>query len=262
MSMIHVELMPIRTPRRQIGPKATSFALLVALCLVLELLAALNVTSPSIIAAPSEVILSLGRLFIEDALALAVLVTLLQALAATLAAMLVGLPLGYALFRYEFLGNAYRGWLAAMFSAPLVLLYPIFLVVIGRNYGTTIAMGFITGMIPIAIYVCEALQTVPQTLLNVGKSFHLNGRQQFLLIQLPAAVPVAFTGLRLGLIYALVNVIGIEFLIDFGGLGRLVSAMFFRYDVPGMYAGIAFIVLISLVLLTALKKVEKCLRPL
>ena len=35
-----------------------------------------------------------------------------------------------------------------------------------------------------------------------------------------------FTGLRLGLIYALVNIIGMEFLIDFGGLGRIeVKAM-------------------------------------
>jgi len=260
--MTHVEPVPIRARQWQIGPKITSLGVLVVLCLIMEILAAMGITSPSIIAAPSEVIQSLGRLVNEDALAHAVLITLLQALAATLAAISVGLPLGYILFRYELLGNAYRGWLAAMFSAPLVLLYPIFLVVIGRNYGTTVMMGFITGMIPIAIYACEALQAVPRTLLNVGKSFHLNRRQQFLLIQLPAAVPAAFTGLRLGLIYALVNVIGIEFLIDFGGLGRLVSAMFFRYDVPGMYAAIVFIILISLVLLTALKRIEKCLRPL
>lgn len=248
--------------RLRVGPRAAGALVLLALGLILEVLLAVGIASPSIVAAPSEMIASLGRLFVHDALGQAFLVTLLQALAAILLALLIGLPLGYVLFRYDRLGAAYCGWLAALFSAPLVLLYPLFLVVIGRNYGTTVMMGFITGMIPIALYTCEALRKVSPTLLKVGRSFNLSSRQQFWLIQLPAAVPDAFTGVRLGLIYSLVNIIGIEFLIDFGGLGRVVSHMFFRYDVPGMYASIAFIILISLLLLAILKKVERWLRPI
>lgn len=248
--------------RLRMGPRAAGLVVLVILGLILEGLLAAGIAQPSIVAAPSEIILSLGRLFSEDSLGLASLVTLTQAMVATLLAMIVGLPLGYALFRFELMGSAYRGWLAALFSAPLVLLYPIFLVVIGRNYGTSVAMGFISGMIPITLYTCEALRKVSPTLLNVGTSLHLNGWQQFRLIQVPAAVPDAFAGIRLGLIYTLVNIIAIEFLIDFGGLGRLVSDMFFRYDVPGMYACIALIILISLIFLTALNKVERWLRPI
>lgn len=251
-----------RTLRYRPGPRSASLLVLIVLGGILEALLALKIASPAIVAAPSEMVLSLGQLFREDALGMAFLITLAQALAATLLAVLIGLPLGYLLFRYRRLGDAYRSWLAALFSAPLVLLYPLFLVVIGRNYGTTIAMAFITGMIPITLYTCDALRAVSPTLLKVGAAFHLSDRQQFRLIQMPAAVPDAFTGIRLGLIYALVNIIGIEFLIDFGGLGRVVSNTFFRYDVPGMYASIAFIILISLLLLSALNKVEKWLRPI
>ena len=47
-----------------------------------------------------------------------------------------------------------------------------------------------------------------------------------------AARPAIFTGLRLCLIYAMINVVGIEFLANLGGLGFLVGEMFDRYDIP------------------------------
>lgn len=243
------------------SPATAALLVLLLLGFALEGLLASGLADRSIVAAPSEMLQSLGRLFARDELGISFLITLAQALSATIMAMLIGLPFGYALFRYELLGRAYRGWLAALFAAPLVLLYPLFLVVIGRNYGTTITMGVMTGMIPIALYTCEALHKVSPTLLKVGAAFNLTAKQRFRLIQIPAAVPDTFTGIRLGLIYALVNIIGIEFLIDFGGLGRVVSTMFFRYDIPGMYAAIFFIILISLLFLTILKRVERWLRP-
>ena len=76
-------------------------------------------------------------------------------------------------------------------------------------------------------------------------------------IQVPAAAPTIFVGLRLGLIYGLVNVIGIEFLIVYGGLGRIVSSMYDNYEFPGMYAAIIFIVIIAFLLFWVLQRGEK-----
>jgi ABC-type nitrate/sulfonate/bicarbonate transport system permease component len=102
---------------------------------------------------------------------------------------------------------------------------------------------------------------VPVVLLNVGRSFHLSEAGRLRRIAFPAAVPGIFTGLRLALIYALVNIIGIEFLIDFGGLGRIVSEMYFRYEIPGMYAAILLIVAVSWLVLALLARIERWLRP-
>jgi len=102
---------------------------------------------------------------------------------------------------------------------------------------------------------------VPPVLINVGRSLHVAPRQMLARIILPAAAPAMFTGLRLGLIYALVNIIGIEYLIDFGGLGRVVSEMHYRYEIPAMYAAILLIVAVSLIFLVALRRLESWLRP-
>jgi ABC-type nitrate/sulfonate/bicarbonate transport system permease component len=54
-----------------------------------------------------------------------------------------------------------------------------------------------------------------------------------------------FVGMRLGLVFAMINIVGVEFLINFGGLGQLVNELAERYDLPGTYAAILFVVLTS-----------------
>ena len=61
--------------------------------------------------------------------------------------------------------------------------------------------------------------------------------QSFTKILLPAALPTIFVGIRLGLIFTLINVVGVEYIINFGGLGQLVNDLAERYDMPGHLCG-------------------------
>ena len=70
----------------------------------------------------------------------------------------------------------------------------------------------------------------------------------------PAALPTIFVGLRLGLIFALINIVGVEFLINFGGLGQLISELAERYDLPGTYAAICFVILVSICVFILMEK--------
>jgi NitT/TauT family transport system permease protein len=189
------------------------------------------------------------------------LITFGEALAATLIGILAGIPAGIALARSRSLGSAYESWLGGLFAAPIVLLYPLFLVVFHRTFATIVIMGAITAVLPIIIQTRTGMLLVPRVLHAVGRSFSATPRQAFWLIAFPAAVPAMITGIRLALIYALVNTIGLEFLIDFGGLGRVISDLYAQYDIPQMYAGIVAIITISLGLLWLLDRAERRLRP-
>ncbi|MGE0627988.1 MAG: ABC transporter permease [Hyphomicrobiaceae bacterium] len=188
-------------------------------------------------------------------------VTLGMTAAATCLALLVGIPFGYFLYRNTNFGVAYEGWLAAAFAAPTVLLYPLFLVMFGRTYLTLILMGFIPGSIPVIIQTRQGLLGVPKTLLNVGRSFNISPNELFWKIQLPSAVPTIFTGIKIGVMYTLVNIVALEYLIDFGGLGRIVSEMYFRFDAPGTYASIVTVILVSVFFYWGFGRIEKWLRP-
>src|SRR5262249_26261845 len=140
---------------------------------------------------------------------------------------------------------AYEGWLAALFAAPVFLLYPLFMVIFGRNFVTLVVMGFIPGVIPMILQTAQGFLSVPRTLVKVGHSYGLTEGQIFRKIMIPAAVPGIFTGFRLGVMYTLINIIGIEYLVDIGGLGRIVSDRYSRFDIVGTYAAIVAVIAVS-----------------
>ncbi len=76
----------------------------------------------------------------------------------------------------------------------------------------------------------------------------------------PSALPTIFVGIRLGLIFALINVVAVEFLINFGGLGQLINELAERYDLPGTYAAICFVMLVSIVFFIVTERAERWLR--
>lgn len=234
---------------------------LLALAGVLELAVLFEYFPSFVVPRPSDTVMAFQPVQEDMDLIGNFFVTLGMTAAATGLALAVGIPFGYFLYRKPTYGQAYEGWLAAAFAAPTVLLYPLFLVIFGRSHATLIAMGFIPGSIPIIIQTRQGLLGVSRTLVNVGRSFNLSESDMFWKIQLPSAVPTIFTGIRIGVMYTLVNIVAIEYLIDFGGLGRIVSEMYFRFDTAGTYASIITVVLVSVLFYWGFGRIEKWLRP-
>lgn len=245
----------------RLAPALWGLAALLALAAALEALVRFDALPKLVVAAPSDTVAAIWRLVAHEGLLRALGATLLTAVGAVAAAVAAGLPAGYWLHKHPRFGRAYRNWLGALFAAPLVLVYPVVLVLFGRTYLSTGFMGFIVGFIAIVLYTREGLAAVPATLVRVGRAFNLTPEQEFWKILLPAGTPLIFTGIRLGAIYALVNIIGVEFLINFGGLGFVVSDAYDRFDIPGMYGAILFVILVSGAVLWILKRVQLWLRP-
>lgn len=246
---------------RGLATTLAGLAGLVALAAGLELVIRLGWVSALVVAPPGALPGAFAKLWAEGHVLVPFFTTVAQAFAATLLAALVGIPAGYLTWTRPVLGEAYEPWLGAAFAAPVILLYPLFLVTMGRGYVTTVVVGSLAAAIPVALKTREGLLQVPPVLIDVARSLHVTPRQLLARVILPASAPTVFTGLRLGLIYALVNIIGIEYLIDFGGLGRVVSEMHYRYEIPAMYATILMIVAVSLMFLLALRRLERWLRP-
>ena len=133
--------------------------------------------------------------------------------------------------------------------------------IFGRSSVTITMMGFVAGLAPVILKTLEGLTAVRPVLLDVGRSHRLTRMQLFCKIEFPAAVPTIFTGLRLGLIFALINVVGVEFLINFGGLGQLINDLAERYDLPGTYAAVVFVIFVSVAVFALLEQIESWMRP-
>jgi NitT/TauT family transport system permease protein len=222
----------------------------------------LGFVSPFVIPPPTDMVAAIPELFLEEGLVEKFFLTLGTTFAATFLATLAGIPFGWFLFRRPAYGQAYESWLGAAFSAPLILLYPLFMVIFGRGVLTIMVMGLITGVIPITLHTLQGLRGIPRVYLNVARSFNMTERQIATKVLFPAALPTIFTGIRLGLIYTMIYVVAIEFLVSIGGLGFLVGDLYDRYNIPGMYGAIIFVVLVSVFFFAVTERLERWLKSL
>jgi NitT/TauT family transport system permease protein len=243
------------------APTIVGIGSLVAFALVVELLIRIGVINRFIVPPPSDIIASFYRVIIEEHVFSRFLLTLSECLAAGVMLTVFGVAGGVLMHRFRLLQQACETWVAAMASAPVVLCYPLFLVIFGRSAWTIIMMGFVAALPPVILKTIEGISSTRKVLVNVGRSFNLNPRQQFWKILFPAALPTIFVGIRLGLIFALINIVGVEFLINFGGLGQLINDLAERYDLAGTYAAICFVILVSVLFFVTLEKAERWLRP-
>jgi NitT/TauT family transport system permease protein len=242
-------------------PFALGLGTLIAFVLGVEILIRAGVVNRFIVPMPSQIAGAFERVILEEDIPHRFLVTAREALWATLLLAVVGTAIGVLLHRVKLLRDATETWVAAMASAPTVLMYPLFLVIFGRSEKTIIMMGFVAGLPAVILKTIEGLAGTRRVLIDVGRSFKLTETQLFWKILFPAALPTMFVGLRLGMIFALINIVGVEFLINFGGLGQLINDLAERYDLAGTYAAICFVILVSVCFFFVTDRIEKWLRP-
>jgi len=228
---------------------------------LVELLIRAGVINRFIVPLPSQIAAALPRIIAEENVLHRFWQTTQEILWASLLLTAVGISLGALLYRFRVLRLACETWVAAVAAAPIVLLYPLFLVIFGRSATTIVMIGFAAGLAPVILKTIEGLAGTRQVLVDVGRSFKLTATQQFWKILLPAALPSVFVGVKLGLIFAMINIVGVEFLINFGGLGQLINELAERYDLPGTYGAICFVVAISILFFDLTERLERWLRP-
>ena len=171
-----------------------------------------------------------------------------------------GVLAGFLLWRYQLIGNSYEMLLAALFSSPVILAYPIFLVTFGRGSAAVIALSSIFGLIPTIINTKSAFQNVNPILLQVGASMNLTRQQMFRHILIPAVAPTIFSGFRLALTYILKSVLGLEYVAQVGGVGMWLSDAAFKFEVEEVYAGLFGTMLLSILFLYLINRSEVLVR--
>lgn len=233
------------------------WSLVLAALLLLEGLLRLGWINPFLLSKPSTVVLLAIDELRSGGLLPMVLTTAYELALSFLLASVSGLCLGYLLWKLNIVGDACESLLGALFGSPTILLYPIALVLLGRNTGPVILMSALLGFIPICIHTKVGLKGVQELYLRVGRSFRLTPGQMIRKILLPAALPTIFSGLKLGFTYCLISVAAMEYLVELGGVGRHVSQAYFKFQTGAMFMGMAIIVVLAVFFNYLLGKIER-----
>lgn len=135
--------------------------------------------------------------------------------------------------------------LMALNSMPRIALAPLFLIWFGLGIGSKIALGFsLTYFIVLTNTVAGGRGVNPDHI-TLAHTLGASGSQIFRKFTLPSAVPVIFNGLRLGLVFALLGVIGGEILASEHGLGGALQLLAASFKTSGVFAVIIFLAMVG-----------------
>jgi NitT/TauT family transport system permease protein len=130
--------------------------------------------------------------------------------------------------------------LVALNAMPRIALAPLFIIWFGLGLGSKVAVGIsLTFFIVLTSTVAGGRGVNPDHI-TLARTLGASESQIFCKFVLPSAVPVIFNGLRLGLVFALLGVIGAEILASEHGLGQTLSVLAASFKTNGVF-GIIFL---------------------
>ncbi|QFS83066.1 Putative aliphatic sulfonates transport permease protein SsuC [Roseivivax sp. THAF40] len=149
-----------------------------------------------------------------------------------------------------------------MQAAPMAALIPLITFVYGIGLTSKVLAVCMLAMPVIAINSYKAVRNVPGSLVDMSRSFQATRTQQIRQIILPAASPMMFAGIRLGVAEGFSGVVLAELLITPTGIGDLITFNRSIAKFPEMYAVIVSIVAFAVITVSLLYRLEtRLFRP-
>ena len=205
---------------------------------------------------PVEVVQALGRVlatweFVDD-----LRVTLTELAIAFTISITAGISLGYLISRSGFRIRVFDPLLSAIYSVPLILFLPLYVLWFGLGPASKIALGATISFFPIVLSTIAGFSRVEPMMVTAARSMGASDLQLFRFVLLPAAFPVIIAGARLGFTVALLSIIGSETLASLAGLGHKIVELSEGMEMPRMFAYIAFVVAIAATLNLVVSRLE------
>jgi ABC-type nitrate/sulfonate/bicarbonate transport system permease component len=175
-------------------------------------------------------------------------VTLTELAVAFAISSLGGVTLGYLLSRSHYAIRVFEPLLAGIYSIPIILFLPLYVLFFGLGPASKIALGTTISFFPIVLNTIAGFGYVDRIYVVAARAMGASDYQLFRYVLLPAALPVILTGLRMGFIVALLSILGSETIASLAGLGHRIVHLAEAMDTARMFAYIAFAVAIAAVL--------------
>jgi len=175
-------------------------------------------------------------------------VTLTEVGAAFAIAMTGGTVLGYLVSRTRYSIRVFEPLLAGIYSIPIILFLPLYVLFFGLGPASKIALGTTISFFPIVLSTIAGFGNVDRMFVTAARSMGASDYQLFRYVLLPAALPVILSGLRMGFTVALLSILGSETIASLAGLGHHIVELAEGMEMSRMFAYIAFVVAIAALL--------------
>jgi NitT/TauT family transport system permease protein len=185
--------------------------------------------------------------------------TLLQILLGLSLGLVTATVLGYVLAKQPFLERLAGPYIVASQSIPAVALGPLIIIWFGSGILSKVLICALVVFFPILINTIVGIRSVDPGLQTVMRSLGANRWQNFVMLEVPAALPVLLGGLKIGVTLSVIGAVVGEFVGADRGLGYLVNLAKGLFNTPLMFASLISLAVISMVLYLTVAGLERVL---
>jgi NitT/TauT family transport system permease protein len=168
------------------------------------------------------------------------------------------LVIGAVLARWRVAELVLSPYLVAAQTMPILALAPLITLWYGTGVGSKVIICGLIVFFPIAVATMVGFRRVDPGLIEMARSFRATKREILSTVEIPAALPVIFGGIRVGVTLSVVGAIVAEWSGADRGLGVLINlARGSLFDTPLMFAALITIAVLGVALYAAVAIVER-----
>ena len=218
---------------------------IVAMIGALELACRFGFIKHQIIIPPSEMASALAALLASGAINADIERTLGVIAIVIALSIVLGFAAGLVIHALPRMREALDPFFATYYAVPIFIFYPVLIAIFGLSPMPIVLIGVATAVVAMIIATLNGLDRVPRVLTKVARVHRLGRVTTAMTLQLPAAAPYLFTGVKLSVSYGFIAVIAAEFILSPAGLGRDIADAYADFNNRRMYALILFLLIIA-----------------
>jgi NitT/TauT family transport system permease protein len=178
-----------------------------------------------------------------------------------LLALVIGIAASVAIVYSRVLESTLFTLLVSLNSIPKIALAPLFIIWIGTNVTSKVAISMLIALFSIVIDTVLGLRSVDSDTLSMARSMRATPLQILWRIRFPAAMPYIFAGMKVAISLALVGAIAGEFVASQVGLGYVILIAQGMFQITRVFAAIVLLAVLGAALFYLIVFVERIAIP-
>ena len=170
---------------------------------------------------------------------------------------LLGVTVGFLLARSRYWSKVLEPFIHVANALPRVVLAPLFLLWFGLGLGSKVALGVTVVFFLVFYNTFQGVRDVPQRLIDNVRLLGASERQLARHVLLPSALAWIFSSLHISAGMAIIAAVVGEYLGSSRGVGYLIAQAESVFDTTGVFAGMAYLAGVVLIIASLVGRAER-----
>ncbi|AGB18320.1 ABC transporter permease [Thermoanaerobacterium thermosaccharolyticum] len=233
----------------------------ITIIIIWEVLADFNLIDTRFFPAPSTIFHSFLSLLTSGILLNDLSISLYRIIGGFIVGAVPGLIIGLTMGLFPLIRNILDPLVAATYPIPKLALMPLIMIIFGLNDLEKIIVIAIGTFFIVLMNTAAGVINLDKIYMDVARNYGASKKDYYLTVALPGALPMIFTGLKLGMGMALLLIVAAEMNGASSGIGYRIWESYNIFDIPAMFVSFIIMSILGYIFTILLDLIERVIIP-